>query len=69
MKMKKVTKSALAGSVLATAVVGLNPFMANAMPQGYNNTSAKCDVETDKSCQATKKTDAKCGEGKCGGSH
>lgn len=62
--MKKLAKTALVGSLI---VAGTSPFAMNAMAQGYQNQDAKsikC-AKSDKKC--TKKAEAKCGEGKCGG--
>lgn len=66
--MKKLAKTALVGSLV---VAGVSPFTMNAMAQGYQNQPAKC-AKSDKKCatqakKANKKAEAKCGEGKCGG--
>lgn len=64
--MKKLAKTALVGSLV---VAGVSPFALNAMAQGYQNKTTQCD-KADKACvsksKASKKADAKCGEGKCG---
>lgn len=68
--MKKLVKTALVGSL---AVASVSPFAMNAMAQGYQNKTVKCDKtnKNDKACVANKKdakkAEAKCGEAKCGG--
>ena len=56
MKKQLITGLALS-SLLATGAVSAADMNAKQMEQGYKNTAE----------QASKKAEAKCGEGKCGG--